>query len=119
MSLPAEGKWTRHWVTHAPIIVGVLVACLPVIIGISMMVAAPGYFHALWKWPIGVVCLGVLILLAVANVFGLRFGIQIAARGKVIQGLLVVVASYTLFTFPAVWIVLLAPALVILFQARS
>ena len=89
-------------------------ASLPLILGIFMAVVSPAYFRPLLTWPVGVACLGVLVVLTVVNVLVLGLGFRMAAGGKVGRGILLMVAAFFLLTFPSIWIVLLGPALVIL-----
>jgi len=88
----------------------------PIPIGIAMFVFAPSYAGVLVRSVVG---FGVLLLAVVlmACGYGLsEVAIRMWHKGRVGAGALVAVASLVFCAFPALWLVLIGPALVILIQ---
>lgn len=89
---------------------------LPIPIGIAMFLFAPSYAGALVRSAVGFM---VLLLAAVVMACGYALtevAIRMWHRGRVGVGALVGVASLVFCAFPALWLVLLGPALVIVIE---
>jgi drug/metabolite transporter (DMT)-like permease len=89
---------------------------LPIPIGIAMFVFAPSYSGVLIRSAVGFVVLLLAVVVMACGYALTEVAIRMWHRGKVGVGTLVAVASLVFCAFPALWLVLLGPAVVILIQ---
>src|SRR5438445_10965462 len=89
---------------------------LPIPIGIAMFVFAPSYTGALVRSAVGFVVLLLAVVVMACGYALTEIAIRMWHKGRVGVGALVAVASLVFCAFPALWLVLLGPALVILIQ---
>jgi hypothetical protein len=90
-----------------------LAALVPIPIGIAMFAFAPNYTTELVGSPIG----WLLLLLAIAFTAGgyaaNELAIRLSRKGNLPIGTALIAASTVFLTFPALWLVLIGPAVVI------
>ena len=89
---------------------------LPIPIGIAMFVFAPSYTGVLVRSAVGFVALLLAVAVMACGYALTEVAIRMWRKGRVGLGALVAVASLVFLAFPALWLVLLGPALVILIQ---
>ena len=100
-------------------IANVVALTLPIVIGLVMFFVSPTYWTPMVQEPVGVFLLGIGVVLVAAGYGATYLAVRLLRAGRVAWVFLVVVATTFLLTFPALWVVLLGPALLILLQPRT
>jgi hypothetical protein len=94
-------------------------AALPIPILVAMFLIAPSYTTQLVRNPIGWLVL-LLAIAFTAGAYGVNeLAVRLCRKGKVPVGAALIAASTVLLTFPALWLVLIGPALVVFIEHPS
>ncbi|HET7421175.1 MAG TPA: hypothetical protein VFL27_12410 [Candidatus Dormibacteraeota bacterium] len=92
---------------------------LPIPLGIAMFFVAPSYQTEMLRSPTGWLLLALWIALTASAYAVNEYAIRLSRRGRWPIGALLIAATTMFLTFPALWIVFLGPALVVLLQQPS
>ena len=94
------------------------IATLPFFIALVMFIITPGYFRPVVQQPLGILMLLLAACLAAAGYWTAGQGLKQFRLRRIGIGLLLWAVSIFLCSFPALWLVLIGPALFVL-AARS
>lgn len=94
-------------------------ALIPIPLGIAMFSMTPSYTTELLRSPIGWLLLALGIAFTAGGYAVNELAVRLSRKGKLPVGALLIVVSTIFLTFPALWIVFVGPALVVLLQHPS
>jgi hypothetical protein len=94
-------------------------ALIPIPLGIAMFFITSSYTTELVRSALGWLLLALEIAFSAAGYAVNEFAVRLSRKGKLPVGAALIAVSTAFLTFPALWIVFLGPALVVLFQHPS
>ncbi len=100
-------------------IANVVMLTLPVVFVVLLLINSPTYMDPMFRDPLGVALLVLGVVVVASGCAATYLAVRLLRAGRLRLVFLLVVATTFICSFPALWVVLLGPALLILLQPRS
>jgi drug/metabolite transporter (DMT)-like permease len=113
---PDQLRELRYYVTWFLVASVVFVLALPVVLLVVFSLLTPSYMAPMFHDPLGVLLLGVAAVVEVAGGGATLLAVRRLRAGKPQPVTVLILVVTFLFAFPALWLVLLGPALVTISQ---
>jgi len=114
----SEGRELVYVVAWIAIIINLVALTTPVVLVVALSIGSGTYFLPMIQQPLGVGLLGFGVVVIAAGYAATYLAVRLLRAGRPIAVVLVVLATTFLCAFPALWVVLLGPALLILMSSQ-
>lgn len=113
-----EGRELVYVVAWIAIITNLVALTTPVVLVVVLSIGSGTYFQPMIQQPLGVGLLVFGLVVIAAGYAATYLAVRLLRAGRPIAVVLVVLATTFLCAFPALWVVLLGPALLILMGSQ-
>lgn len=114
----SEGREVVYVVAWIAIVANLVALTTPVVLVVVLSIGSGTYFQPMIQQPLGVGLLVFGVVVIAAGYAATYFAARLLRAGRPIAVVLVVLATTFLCAFPALWVVLLGPALLILMSSQ-
>ena len=114
----SEGREVVYVVAWIAIVANLVALTTPVVLVVVLSIGSGTYFRPMIQQPLGVGLLVFGVVVIAAGYAATYFAVRLLRAGRPIAVVLVVLATTFLCAFPALWVVLLGPALLILMSGQ-
>jgi len=115
----SEGREVVYVVAWIAIIINLVALTTPVVLVVVLSIGSGTYFQPMIQSSFGVGLLAFGALVIAAGYAATYLAVRLLRSGRPIAVVLVVLATTFLCAFPALWVVLLGPALLILMRSSA
>ena len=114
----SEGRELVRVVAWTAIIINLVALTTPVVMVVVLAIGSGTYFQPMFQQPLGVGLLVFGVVVIAAGYAATYFAVRLLRAGRPVAVVLVVLATTFLCAFPALWVVLLGPPLLILMSSQ-
>jgi hypothetical protein len=115
----SESRELVYVVAWIAIIINLVALTTPVVMVVALLIGSGTYFRPMIQQPLGIGLLAFGLVVIAAGYAATYLAVRLLRAGRPIAVVLVVVATTFLCAFPALWVVLLGPALLILMTGQA